>query len=146
MAASTPLLRHMQFCGAAKSLLRSIFSYEAVKISFIIVSTMTGRWFILSHLLFALKGSSEPISARKKYRGIPFECRWSITFPLPICKEYMQRDPQGPRMRARADPHAGGERRERTRGDTASEKRGSNTISDRSLPQQLATDDPGVLF
>lgn len=52
----------------------------------------------------------------------------------------MLRETVRARVRARAYPHANG------MGGVASEKRGSNTISDRSSPQQLATDDPGVLF
>jgi len=106
----------MHFCVAAKSLLRSTVSFHMKQSRYLSSSfPMTD----LSRIYYSRLKDRVSRSARvRKYRGIPFECRWSITFPLPICKEYMQRDPQGPvcvhaRIRTRVESDESGRGRVR---------------------------------
>lgn len=80
----------------------------------------------------------------RSYRSIPFEGLGDRLPSRPASymqRVYAKRPRKGPHACTRVSARKVNERK-----GMASEKRGSNTISDRSLPQQLATDDPGVLF
>lgn len=103
----------MHFCVAAESLSRSIVSFRTKQSRYFII---VSRWLAvdLSRIYYSRLKDRVSRSARiRNYRSIPFECRWSITFPLSTCKDYTQRDPQGPvcvhaRIRTRVESDKSG--------------------------------------